>query len=116
MKSHQAPNQCLLLPLKSSHSELGDVLLRPVLVLKPELVLPAVHGVRLEGEQGYRQCPCKEVTLHGIYLENVQGGDEAVGEVTGLGSCSSVLAWQRELKIRIYYWARRLQLGADRGS
>ena len=57
--------------MKASHSELGDVLLRPVLILQPQLVLPAVHGVR---------------------LEDVQGGDVAVGEVAGLGSCSPVFA------------------------
>ena len=70
VKSDQAPNQCLLLPLKSSHSELGDVLLRPVLVLKPELVLPAVHRVR---------------------LQDVQGGDVAVGEVARLRLRRAVL-------------------------
>ena len=71
LKSHQAPNHCLFPPLKPSHCELGDVLLRPMLVLQPELVLPAVHGVR---------------------LEDVQGGDVAVGEVARLGRRSSVLA------------------------
>ena len=60
LSPYQAANHCLLPPLKSSHGELSDVFLRPVLVLQPQLVLPAVHRVRLQDVQG-RDVAVREV-------------------------------------------------------